>query len=220
MFWHPWNKVSLKSLFKGMFEMDKVGLYHGDLNNGNIKIDSSCNVNFLDFQWGTKTNLIRFFETNETQCMPNFIPIQNSQMFEMAEIPYYLDKLKLVDKNYEIGFTRNFGCKDRNIGYYMNEIDRYIASTKQDRLARNHQAYNGLIKAYERVKEAYNNQRWLDVINNSLLLMRRCNEMYFMGIVLLSKVMLQGLQKKYSLKSFMMWIIMVQITIPSQGTKI
>lgn len=370
-FWHPWNKMNLKSLFKGMFEMDKAGLYHGDLNNGNIKIDSSGNVNFLDFQWGTKTDLIRFFETNETQCMPNFIPIQNSQMFEMAEIPYYLDKLgsfgkskkflkdyleakskyhgqrvkhiyditknwsysseiphinkaksfenaqeeiyknlndrvlnletlkiqflsafreaskyldantphkniipsgssylcalsavqalrkkiaefqdcaygkmskyingmrdyadywyknlsswtkdafyypfrhtqnrleswetlhdfndpkiniehydsitnvtKLVDRNYEIGFTRNFDCENRNIGYYMNEVDKYITSTKQDRSARNHQAYNGLIKAYERVKKAYNNKRWLDVINNALLLMRRCDEMYFYG---------------------------------------
>ena len=33
----PWGKDSLKSLFTGMYELDKAGLYHGDLNNGNLK---------------------------------------------------------------------------------------------------------------------------------------------------------------------------------------
>lgn len=370
-FWAPWNRTSLRGLFRGLFEMDKAGLYHGDLNNGNMKIDSNGDVNFLDFQWGTKTDKIRLFKNNTVQCMPNFIPIQNSQMFEMAEVPYYLKKLdnaskgkkflndyltekakyhgqrvnhiynitdnweytseipyinkaekfesaqeevyknlnektlnletlkiqflsafreaskyldvntlhkniipsgssylyalssvqalrkkigefqeyaygemadylegmkdyadywynnlkswtkdafyypyrhtrnmlenwetlhdfndpqvdiehfdsmtnvtKLVDKNFEVDYTRNFDCENRNIGYYMNEVERYINSTKNNSTAKTHYAYSGLIKAYERLKKAYNDEKWLDVINNSLLLIRRCEEMYAYG---------------------------------------
>lgn len=92
-FTNPWDGIHLRNLFSGMFEMDKVGLYHGDLNNGNIKLARNGDVNFLDFQWGTVTNKIRFFERNPVQCHPNFMLIQNAQMFEMAEVPYYLMKM-------------------------------------------------------------------------------------------------------------------------------
>lgn len=367
----PWGKDSLKSLFTGMYELDKAGLYHGDLNNGNLKIDSLGDVNFLDFQWGTVTPQYRFYEDNSDQIMPNFIPIQNSQMFEMAEVPYYLkhlndnrqckrflsdylsekskyhkirldniyattrnwqysseiphiekakryesaqhdvfrspsekilnletlkihflsafreaskyldpntvhkniipsgssylyalstlqglrkkindyksssygkmaDYLKcmedytdywynnlsewtenafyypyrhtqgrledwetlhnfndpkidiekfdnmtnitaMVDKNYEQNYTRNLDCATHDVGYYMGEVDRYIKAAKSDSNVRRHSSYRSLIKAYDRLKDAYNKGRWLDVINNTLLLMRRCEEMYYCG---------------------------------------
>ncbi len=91
--YNPWKGLHLRNLFSGMFEMDKVGLYHGDLNNGNIKLTNDGKVNFLDFQWGTVTNQVNFFEQNKKQCHPNFMFIQNAQMFEMAEVPYYLIKI-------------------------------------------------------------------------------------------------------------------------------
>lgn len=367
----PWTNKSLRSLFTGMHELDKAGLYHGDLNNGNLKINRYGDVNFIDFQWGTITPKIRFYENNPDQIMPNFIPIQNSQMFEMAEVPYYLkhvddsrqgkkfltdyltekskyhkarlnniyatthnwpysseipyiDKAKkfeaaqeevfrsptdkvlnletlkiqflsafreaskyldpntvhkniipsgssylyalssiqalrkkiadaknysygkmddylkcmedyadywyenlsswtkdafyypyrhtqarleswetlhnfndpkidiehfdnmtnvteLVNKNYEVPYTRNFSCDSWDIGYYMREVDRHINSTKNNYSARNHSSYRGLIKAYDNLKRAYNSEKWLDVINNTLLLMRRSEEMYSYG---------------------------------------
>lgn len=103
---NKWNSQSLKNLFDGMLEMDKAGIYHGDLNNGNIKLTPDGEVNFIDFQWGTRTNSADFFKENPIQCMPNFILIQNSQMLEMAEIPYYIRKInnekdgKFFLKNY------------------------------------------------------------------------------------------------------------------------
>ena len=87
---NPWSALSLKSLFKNLFELDKAGIYHGDLNNGNLKIEQNGNVNFLDFQWGTQVAKSDFFSSKPTQCLPPFIQVQNSQMFEMAEIPYYV----------------------------------------------------------------------------------------------------------------------------------
>ena len=89
----PWDLANLKSLFNGLFELDKAGIYHGDLNNGNIKIEKNGNVNFLDFQWSTKVDKANLFEANEAQCLPRFIPLNNGQMFEMAEVPYYLNKM-------------------------------------------------------------------------------------------------------------------------------
>ena len=89
----PWTNKNLRSLFDGMQELDKAGLYHGDLNNGNLKINRYGDVNFIDFQWGTITPKNKFYENNTVQIMPNFIPIQNSQMFEMAEVPYYLKQI-------------------------------------------------------------------------------------------------------------------------------
>ncbi|MBQ7763850.1 hypothetical protein IJ384_00630 [bacterium] len=367
----PWTKDSLRSLFNGMQELDKKGLYHGDLNNGNLKINRDGDVNFIDFQWGTITPQNRFYENNSEQIMPNFMPIQNSQMFEMAEVPYYLKHVdnsiqgkkfltdylseksryhkarlnniytttqnwaysteipniekakkfeaaqeevfrspsekilnletlkihflsafreaskyldantphkniipsgtsylyvlstlqglrkkiaevkkssygkmidyingmtdfadywynnltkwtkdafyypfrhtqgkleswetlhnfndpqiniehfdnmtnvsKLIDDKYDANYTRNFDCDTFDIDHYKKEIDRYINSTKQNSSARNHQTYNGLIYAYNKLKKAYDDNKWLDVINNSLLLMRRCDEMYFYG---------------------------------------
>ena len=367
----PWTNKNLRSLFTGMLELDKAGLYHGDLNNGNLKINRYGDVNFIDFQWGTITPKIRFYENNSDQIMPNFIPIQNSQMFEMAEVPYYLkhvddsrqgkkfltdyltekskyhkarlnniyattqnwpysseishiekakkfeaaqeevfrsptdkvlnletlkiqflsafreaskyldpntvhkniipsgssylytlssiqalrkkiadlqnysygkmdDYLKcmkdyadfwyenlsdwtkdafkyplrhtqnklqywetlhnfndpkiniehfdnmtnvidLVDKNFEVSYTRNFNCDTYDIGYYMREVDRYINLIKKNQKAKNHSSYRNLIKAYDNLKKAYNSDKWLDVINNSLLLIRRCGEMQTSG---------------------------------------
>ena len=92
---NPWNRETLEKLFEGMFEMDKIGFYHGDLNDGNVKIDKNGNVNFLDYQWATKLEYYGDqFDEKKEQCLPEFIPTLNAQMFEMAEIPHYLRLLK------------------------------------------------------------------------------------------------------------------------------
>ena len=91
---NPWTERHLKNLFDGMFEMDKEGFYHGDLNNGNIKIEENGNVNFIDYQWATKTSKCNYFADHPQENLPRFIPVQNAQMFEMAELPYYLVKME------------------------------------------------------------------------------------------------------------------------------
>lgn len=85
---NPWTKNSLRNLFNSMFEMDKKGFYHGDLNNGNIRLDSNGNVGFIDYQFAENTSSV--FNEKEKMILPDFIPVENSQMFEMAGIPYYL----------------------------------------------------------------------------------------------------------------------------------
>ena len=122
----PWDLNNLKSLFNGLFELDKAGVYHGDLNNGNIKIEKNGNVNFLDFQWGTKLEQYGFFKVNKEQCMPKFLLLNNAQMLEMAEIPYYLKKINNHNKAKE--FLSNYLCKKmeyhKNRYEYISDITR------------------------------------------------------------------------------------------------
>lgn len=86
----PWTRKHLKSLFDGLLKLDKSGVYHGDLNNGNMKLTNEGNVNFLDFQWTHKISNSYAFEEKEESILPDFIYLENAQMFEMAELPYYL----------------------------------------------------------------------------------------------------------------------------------
>lgn len=86
----PWTRKHLKSLFDGLLKLDKSGVYHGDLNNGNMKLTNEGNVNFLDFQWTHKISDSYAFEEKEESILPGFIYLENAQMFEMAELPYYL----------------------------------------------------------------------------------------------------------------------------------
>ena len=95
---NPWTRTHLRNMFNTMFQMDKNGFYHGDLNNGNMKLTGSGGVNLIDFQWSHKIELSDFFKDNPKSILPDFIPCENSQMFEMAELPYYLKK---IDSQYE-----------------------------------------------------------------------------------------------------------------------
>lgn len=88
----PWTTKHLKNLFNTMLEFDKIGLYHGDLNGGNMKLTQDGDVNFLDYQWASQVQKQNYFDSVKVdkQTLPKFIHCENSQMFEMAELPYYL----------------------------------------------------------------------------------------------------------------------------------
>lgn len=95
-----YNDRNLKSLFDKMFELDKLGIYHGDLNGKNILIDSSGAVNFIDYQWTEQVSRANLFDSEKTKkCL---LPIsefpENAQMFEMASMPWYMDSF---DTTYE-----------------------------------------------------------------------------------------------------------------------
>lgn len=83
-----WNKKRLDNLFMALFEMDKVGFYHGDLNTGNILLAPENKVNFIDYQWA-KENKKTFSKNIIAEVLFN----SNSQMFEMAGLPQYIQKL-------------------------------------------------------------------------------------------------------------------------------
>ena len=90
---NPWTRAHLKTMFNTLYQMDREGFYHGDLNNGNMKLTSGGGVNFLDFQWSHKTDREDMFSENPRSILPSFMPCENAQMFEMAELPYYLNKM-------------------------------------------------------------------------------------------------------------------------------
>lgn len=90
---NPWTRGHLRNMFYTMFQMDKNGFYHGDLNNGNMKLTGDGSVNLIDFQWSHKAKKNDLFKENPKSILPAFIPCENSQMFEMAELPYYLNKM-------------------------------------------------------------------------------------------------------------------------------
>ncbi len=122
----PWTNSYLKNLFDTMFEMDKEGLYHGDLNNGNMKLDDGT-VNFLDFQWASKVNKGEFFLENKESILPPFIINENSQMFEMAELPYYIKQMEKTDD--AIMFLSNYlACK---ANYHKKRYDLIEQMSKQ-----------------------------------------------------------------------------------------
>jgi len=90
---NPLTRIHLRNLFNTMYEMDDTGLYHGDLNNGNIKITPDGRVNLLDFQFTHKIEEYEFFDEKDKSTLPDFMMIENAQMFEQAGLPYYLTKI-------------------------------------------------------------------------------------------------------------------------------
>lgn len=94
----PWTSEHLKNLFDGLFKMDKECVYHGDLNTGNMKLTPDGRVNFLDYQWTHKVPASDIFKEKKESTLPDFIYPENSQMFEMAELPYYLKKMSGNDQ--------------------------------------------------------------------------------------------------------------------------
>ena len=87
---NPWTREHFKNFFSTLFELDKNGIYHGDLHCGNILLDGEGNANLIDFQWTQKLLRSEFFINKPNCILPPFIMSENSQMFEMAGIPYYI----------------------------------------------------------------------------------------------------------------------------------
>lgn len=93
-----YTEEHLKTLFNKMFELDKVGIYHGDLNGKNILIGENGTVNFIDYQWTEKVDKINFFDSRKSQKI--LLPLaefpENAQMFEMASIPRYIESFDTI----------------------------------------------------------------------------------------------------------------------------
>lgn len=115
----PWTQKHLKNLFDGLFKMDKAGVYHGDLNSGNVRLTADGGVNFIDFQWAHKVpDSIAFLE-KEKSTIPDFMYLENAQMFEMAELPFYLAEIN--DKAETKQFFKQY--LQRKSIYHKNRYD-------------------------------------------------------------------------------------------------
>lgn len=129
----PWTSKHLKSLFDGLFKMDREGVYHGDLNLGNVKLTEYGKVNFIDFQWAHKVLDDFAFWEKEESTLPSFMYLENAQMFEMAELPYYIDRIgdEIVAKQFFKQYLKAKSTYHKNrydyINYHFDEYRAYKA---------------------------------------------------------------------------------------------
>lgn len=95
-----YNDEHLRTLFNKMFELDKLGIYHGDLNGKNILIGPNGAVNFIDYQWTEKIDKINFFDSAKSEkiLMPISEFPENAQMFEMASMPWYMESFETTSE--------------------------------------------------------------------------------------------------------------------------
>ncbi len=91
---NPFRFQPLKSFMNTLYELDKKGVYHNDLNTGNCKVDPETGqIGLIDYQfaldmkpgWATYNEQYLLFPE---QTLP-----ANLQMFEMATLPPYIKKL-------------------------------------------------------------------------------------------------------------------------------
>lgn len=136
-----------------MFELDKLGIYHGDLNGKNILLESNGTVNFIDYQWTEKVENINFFDTTKSRkiLQPLSEFPENAQMFEMALMPWYVDSFCTTAQ------------KERFLKSYLKAKARYHA------------------KRYEHIKKISNNWQYpseLPYIKQALDSERAKSEVY------------------------------------------
>lgn len=97
---NKFDTVHLANLFNNMFELDKLGIYHGELSNPNILLNVDGNVSFCNYRWAQTINKINFFDAKkENKCfLPKSLFLENAQSFEMFSIPQYFDYLKTPEQ--------------------------------------------------------------------------------------------------------------------------
>lgn len=108
----PENKEQLKSLIMDNFlELDKVGILHNDLGEGNILIDSERNkVNLIDYSHAEKVNIFNYDEDDRLYDSiegKNIIIPSNLFLFEVNALGDYLTKLS-NDKINHRKFFKNY----------------------------------------------------------------------------------------------------------------
>lgn len=89
-----WEKKHFDSLFDTLFELDKANLLHNDLNRGNCLISDDGKVGIIDYQWAEPFYLSDKGTDQGKNRFPGFMAHSNAQMFEMANLPFYLSKFK------------------------------------------------------------------------------------------------------------------------------
>ena len=111
-----------------MFELDKLGIYHGDLNCRNILLNPNGKINFIDYQWTEKVNKVNFFDSTKSEKI--LLPIstfpENAQMFEMASMPWYMDTFNYKSDREE--FIKKY--LEAKSNYHENRYNYIKAITK------------------------------------------------------------------------------------------
>ena len=91
---YNWEQPHFNSLFRVLFELDKSGIMHGDLNRGNCLIARDGTTNLIDYQYADTFKFDDKDGNDRKYKNPDFCAPSNAQMFEMANLPYYLVALR------------------------------------------------------------------------------------------------------------------------------
>src|SRR5574344_644575 len=101
---YPWNKKSFTELFKTLYTLDSLKIYHNDVNQSNCLVDDNDEVNMIDYQFAMKFSPFDE-ENNDYFKTPNFMMPANAQMFEMANLPWYFRSMNKTASKAEIRNT-------------------------------------------------------------------------------------------------------------------
>lgn len=100
-----WKKEHFASILDTLFELDKAGVYHGDINEGNCMLCDDGRVNLLDYQWASKFNYWEKRRNDEVFRFPEFMLPSNAQMLEMANLSYYFANLGQILPKHQVRQT-------------------------------------------------------------------------------------------------------------------
>lgn len=89
---NPLSKMHLSSIFKNLRKLDELGIYHNDLNTGNCLIHSDGSAGIIDYQFATEFSPTATSTNDKELNFPYYMIPANAQMFEMSNLPYYLNK--------------------------------------------------------------------------------------------------------------------------------
>lgn len=90
---NPMTQDHLKSLFRETLELDKIGIYQGDIDPSNLLLSKDGKVNITFFNHAKAFTPFNFVENSSAHQFPTFMAPSNANMFERATLFQYLDKL-------------------------------------------------------------------------------------------------------------------------------
>ena len=98
----PWTKHSFNGLFETLFQLDKEGIYHNDLNRANCLIGENNKVSAIDYQFAEKFPISNNENNRKEFKTPSFMMPSNAQMFEMAGFPWYIKEMSKTASKEEV----------------------------------------------------------------------------------------------------------------------
>ncbi len=91
---NPFKLQPLRSFMNTLYELDKKGVYHNDLNTGNCKVDPQTGqIGLIDYQFACDMKPEEGIDADGYLLFPKETLPANLQMFEMATLPPYIKKL-------------------------------------------------------------------------------------------------------------------------------
>ena len=125
----PLNTQRMKATLDSVFELDKAGIYHMDLNNNNILLDGDS-ANIIDYQWAKPFKPFNATEENQKNgiLFPEKIIPANIQNYEETGFSSYLSKyMGIYPTEQTRDFIKNYlsvkaDYFNRRVHYFKNAL--------------------------------------------------------------------------------------------------